>query len=254
MSTMKWSSDDLPMAFACAAGRPGRIVAINWHGLYNAFPLTIFFTVYDAAQFDGLCFREAGIDCPVSIARAVTKRQAEYFYGRLCARAALAHNDAGLHQIPVGKMREPVWPANYAGSITHSRALAAAVAVPAEHCSGIGIDVEEAIDDAALHALCTTVVTETELAYLNSIAAEIDIRMLLTLIFSAKESFFKAVFSEIQRYIDFQALELRSIDIGTRRIMFAVTETLGGRFQMGDICEVGFELIGTEYVFTVCAW
>ncbi|WP_244171285.1 hypothetical protein [Xanthomonas populi] len=66
------------------------------------------------------------------MARSVRKRQAEYFFGRLAARQALQHQAlvvTGTYPyIATGSSREPIWPAQVIGSISHTNQLAAAAA------------------------------------------------------------------------------------------------------------------------------
>ena len=219
-------------------------------------PVALWSSAYDARQFDAACFGAAGIDCPASIARAVAQRQAEFFHGRLCARAALG--EWGVHgwQIGIGASREPIWPAGVIGSITHSRTLAAAAVLPSARGRGIGIDLEECADNdtGALEAIAHTVLLPSELAYLRSQRGSLSEAHLFKLAFSAKESFYKAVFGVVGRFIDFSAIAIDAIDEDQGRIGYTVREPLCEAWQPGVRGDARFALIGQTHVLTGVLW
>jgi enterobactin synthetase component D len=203
---------------------------------------------YDVAAFDPQWFRRDGIACPPQIGNAVRKRQAEYYFGRRCARAALAARGLGEAQVAVGGMREPVWPAGVTGSITHCRTMAAATVLPAGRCNGVGIDLEEIGSAQAVSAMAGLVVDDTELACLRKLAA--DWHLLLTLVFSAKESFYKAAFGMVGRLFDFDAVALTHVDLQAQTLAFTVRQPLCAQFQPGHRFDVRYTLIGTHHVMT----
>ncbi|MES2758530.1 MAG: 4'-phosphopantetheinyl transferase superfamily protein [Pseudomonadota bacterium] len=217
-------------------------------------PLTLFAARFDCHRFRSEWFRDEAIGCPEHIARSVRKRQAEFFYGRVCARAALRHAGIGELAVGVGAAREPVWPAGAVGSITHSRTVAAALVLPASRFAGVGIDIEEPIADAALGSMLETVVSAPELARMRALHAPLDLQAALTLVFSAKESFFKAAYGTVQRYFDFHAVEVVGFDAGARTITFEVAETLCERFCAGQVFRVRYAFLGDGQVITGFVW
>jgi 4'-phosphopantetheinyl transferase EntD len=90
------------------------------------------------------------------IARAVAQRGDEFRAGRAFAREALALTGAAASEILRGAEGEPLWPAGYVGSITHSDRLAFAVVAPASRYRGLGIDVERigALEPALARYVC----------------------------------------------------------------------------------------------------
>src|SRR5687768_8755666 len=68
--------------------RRDAIRATEWL-LDDGLPLKIMQIAFDAASFDSAWFADAGLAFPAEIQRSVNKRQAEFFYGRLCSAAAL---------------------------------------------------------------------------------------------------------------------------------------------------------------------
>lgn len=214
----------------------------------------VFVAPIDLYSFEPAWFEQANIACPAPIANSVRKRQAEFFYGRLCARAALARLQADPSPIPIGCMREPVWPSHIRGSITHSRSMAAAVALPASLYGGVGIDIEEVAASAALDSLTSIVASTREMAYLATLTGWRSIDVLLTIVFSVKESFFKSVFNEVQRFFDFNAVEIEHIDVAQGTVWFAIRQPLCARFGPGDRCRARFALIDGTHVMTAFLW
>ena len=76
------------------------------------------------------------------LVRAVASRREEFRRGRTVARAALAAAGAPLTAIPVGRDRQPIWPAGFTGSITHTTGLVAAIAAQAGVVRALGLDAE----------------------------------------------------------------------------------------------------------------
>src|SRR5262245_52630631 len=80
----------------------------------------------DDSPFDLARFASADIALPPAIAGSVAKRQAEFFYGRFAARVALGKAGVVGFPVHIGRFREPLWPPDMAGSLTHCRGFAAA--------------------------------------------------------------------------------------------------------------------------------
>jgi enterobactin synthetase component D len=208
---------------------------------------------FDAAQFDHALFEQAGIACPAHIARSVRKRQAEFFAGRLCARAAMAALGAG-GEVQTGGRREPLWPAGIVGSITHNRNLAGAVVLREGRWRGIGIDIESVVDAATAEGMLGSIVSEREMRLLQAAPGTMPALARLTVAFSAKESFFKAAHAHAGRYFDFDAVEIVGFDPLAGRLQFVLQTTLGDQLRQGERHEVYFDMLDLATVLTVCTW
>lgn len=207
----------------------------------------------DPAMFSTALYGLAGIGLPAHIAHSVPKRQAEFLAGRLCARAALSVLGQGGLTVGIGDHREPLWPAGIVGSISHNGSFAAAIACPAASLAGIGIDIENIIGAEARAAMAELVVTPAELAYLRALHTGLSLDTLLTLVFSAKESFFKAAFAQVRSYFDFDAVCVSEIDANARTISLRLVESLAPGLAAGAVHQACFELAGPGAVFTVLA-
>jgi 4'-phosphopantetheinyl transferase EntD len=140
------------------------------------------------------------------VARAVEGRRREFVTARRCAREALGKLGHPPAPIRPGPKREPIWPAGVAGSITHCTGYRAAAVAPVTVLAGIGIDAEphgplpEGVEAAV------TVPGEPEmLARLAVLAPATHWDRLL---FSAKESVYKAWFPLARRWLGFEDARL----------------------------------------------
>ena len=211
---------------------------------------------FDPARFEPRAFAAAAMPCPERVERSVHKRQAEFFFGRLAARSAL--NDLGASsavEIGIGPSREPVWPDGIVGSITHSGRYAAALAMPTHPFRGVGIDIETVIGPRTRNALLACVVNGDEATLLQKQArTDWPADALLTAVFSAKESLFKAAFGVVGRYFDFSAARCDGWDESSGRLRLVIAEDLCPQFPIGRVCELGVRRIDHDSVLTFFAW
>ncbi len=238
--------DRLPAPLASFAAR----VALPEPFLRYVAPLSLFVVGFDAERFSDGQFSTAALDCPESIARSVRRRRAEFYHGRLCARFALRDMGVAAAQVGIGASREPRWPLRVVGSITHSDTMAAAAVVSEQSCAGLGIDLAACIGAAAIEDMVGIVVSPREYAYLRSLSAIEEIEVCVTLVFSAKESFFKAVFNHVQQYFNFDAIDVVAVDFAASIVLFDIKRTLCDGIVAGQQCRIPFALLG-EHVLTV---
>lgn len=219
--------------------------------------LCVYLLDFDLEHFVPGDFARSGVACPPSVARSVRKRQSEFLFGRLAARLALwrAVPFSASDEVLIGSKREPIWPGDAIGSISHCGGVAAAAVERRGQRSGIGIDVERIATGDACKALLATVVNEQETTLLRGLSTDQrSLDMLLTLAFSAKESLFKGAFAVVGKYFDFDAAQLLSVDLGTRRMRLVLTRTLCAQFVQGQHIEIGFERLDTDLVLTHFVW
>ena len=136
------------------------------------------------------------------IARAVDKRRLEYTTTRHLARTALGRLGLPPVAIGTGGNREPLWPAGIVGSMTHCRGYrAAAVARAAGAVTGLGIDAEP--HGPLPEGVFDTIARPDEMPGLAALAAERPQVRWDRLVFSAKESVYKAWFPVARRWLGF---------------------------------------------------
>lgn len=136
-----------------------------------------------------------------AIARAVPKRRGEFATVRHCARVALAELGVAPAAIVPGPRREPQWPPGVIGSMTHCDGYRAAAVARECDLSSLGIDAEphQALPDGVLAHIARPE-EFVSLAQLQRGRPDVHWDRLL---FSAKESVYKAWFPLARRWLGF---------------------------------------------------
>ncbi|MFE7506920.1 4'-phosphopantetheinyl transferase [Promicromonospora sp. NPDC057488] len=173
-----------------------------------------------------------------AVAAAVPSRRQEFAAGRACARAALEElGHPGWSLVP-GPRREPRWPAGVVGSISHCPGLAVAVTARTVDTITIGVDVET---DAPLPpGVAGDVMGTGEAAAVERLAALDAATPWSRLLFSAKESLYKAWYPLRQEWLGFDEAHVELSRDGTfrARILRAGTaplpRELDGRWVRGN--------------------
>ncbi|MEA2589476.1 MAG: hypothetical protein QOH66_2403 [Actinomycetota bacterium] len=182
-------------------------------------------------------------DESVVIRHAVEKRDREFRAGRACARLALAA--LGIHDVPIpsGPRREPLWPPGIVGSITHCRGYVAAAVVSSDHLTALGIDAEErgAVGSELESFLCTPAEMQRYRA-----CEQASWR---TLLFSAKESVFKALYPLRHFELEFSDLEVvlepfREAEQGEQEPSFRMVPQ--GRFSVSPAPGLPFRSLAVD--------
>lgn len=161
---------------------------------------------------------------PEALRAAVPKRQSEYLAGRLCAAHAL--RAAGLPETVGQKGRAPVWPAGCVGSISHSDARV--VAVVSRTSAGLGVDVEQHMTPAQAADIRALILTDAEAALRPAAMA---FEPFLTLVFSAKESLYKALSAHLPQMPDFLDVTVLSLTSDALALQFG-GRTLTARYDL----------------------
>jgi 4'-phosphopantetheinyl transferase EntD len=156
------------------------------------------------------------------IGKAVLKRAQEFAAGRLCARALLA--ELGVHDCPVtvADDRQPVWPESLVGSITHTAGLCAAVVAQRTRLRAVGLDSEVA--GSVKPELWPSICTSFEIEWLRSLP-ESQRTIAATLIFSAKEAFYKCQYPLLRERLGFHDARVEVVNWGVTRGEFRIHAT-----------------------------
>lgn len=147
------------------------------------------------------------------VAKAVAKRQREFAAVRVCARRALTA--LGLPPAPLlpGQRGAPRWPEGVVGTMTHCAGYHAAAVARAGDLASLGIDAEP---DGPLPAgVLDVIALPAERDRLAGYAAERPDVAWDRLLFSAKESVFKAWYPLTGRELDFTEADLTFSPDGT---------------------------------------
>ncbi|MGA5817195.1 4'-phosphopantetheinyl transferase family protein [Kitasatospora sp. NPDC094028] len=148
------------------------------------------------------------------ISGAVESRRREFTTARLCARRALARLGLPPVAVPPGPLGEPRWPAGVLGSITHATAYRAAAVARTADVLALGIDVEP--DEPLPEDLLESIASPGEYARLRELRRTAPQPVNWgRLLFSAKESVYKAWFPQGRRILDFSDADLTLTPEGT---------------------------------------
>lgn len=135
-------------------------------------------------------------------------RKNEFILGRVCASKAYELcTGRELLSLPVNTDRSPAWPIDVVGSISHNQYWVGAAVANHDDLIGVGIDFE--------------VMGRTKLELAKQIRspgdilkhAELSDEELLTVIFSCKESLYKALYPSVKKFFGFEDAAVREIDL-----------------------------------------
>ncbi|WP_162619615.1 4'-phosphopantetheinyl transferase family protein [Salinicola peritrichatus] len=169
---------------------------------------------------------------PKRLETAAAKRRAEFLGGRLCARHALAALTGTPFTPAMDEERLPVWPDGIVGSITHSRELAAAAVARRESVGGIGIDAELLLSNERARRLAPQILVDSERDWLERLPP-ITQGEFVTLVFSLKESLFKALYPLVRRRFYFPHARLTNWRRDTGEVTLVLLETLSPHWRAG---------------------
>lgn len=227
-------------------------IRIEHHWLpHYELGVTIVLTQFNVDTFKQTWYQEISIELPERVAQSVKARLASFFFGRLCAYVAISLLNRADTWVGIGCAGDPIWPQGLIGSITHTSTTAAATVIPTGTYSGIGIDIEEAQFGHSMKYMIGQVVFARETKYLNSLVSRFSIDVLLLLVFSAKESFYKGAYGQVQRFFGFEAVEVSDVDFQNCIITLVLQIDLCDQFLRGDEAKVTFKLLSPMRVMTV---
>ncbi|MFG2682504.1 4'-phosphopantetheinyl transferase [Streptomyces sp. NPDC048392] len=140
------------------------------------------------------------------VARAVAKRRREFTVVRSCARRAMEKLGVPARPVLTGERGAPRWPAGLAGSMTHCDGYCAAALVRLTDLASLGIDAEPdgPLPDGVLRGVSLPV-EAARLRRLDETRPGIHWDRLL---FSAKESVYKAWFPLTGLWLDFSEADI----------------------------------------------
>jgi enterobactin synthetase component D len=164
------------------------------------------------------------ITLPLSVQRSVAKRQAEFIAGRYMASLSMSVLSVVEQKVLIGSHREPLWPQDMTGAISHSGARAVALVAEQAVHPFVGIDVEHWLDAVTAAEIESQICQGRELMLL--IEQGLKREEATSLIFSAKESLFKATFPLIGRYFGFESACVVEFDRTDKTLVLALEPSL----------------------------
>jgi enterobactin synthetase component D len=186
-----------------------------------------------------------GMSLPHSISCSSKKRQREFVAGRYCASRALKSAGHELDvELPIGEDRLPTWPPGWTGSISHCTTVTVAVASRTSSHASLGVDVEEWMDTHVAANIQSEIGLPSEIALFHDLSPH----HALTLLFSAKEALYKALYPLVRQFFDFKAVQ--AIDVTKSTLTLRLCIHLGERWPCGSDLVVTYALF-PDHVFTM---
>ena len=206
-------------------------------------------TVFIACNFDTVAFDDElygvfGICLPPELQTSVTKRKAEFLAGRILARTALLSLGSSSGDVGIGRHRQPIWPSGFAGSISHTDGTAMAMVAARTDCL-IGVDIEAIMTEQTAQSIAKQVLTPREHAFLDK--DPVHYARNLTIVFSAKETLYKALFPKVGSFFGFDCAELVNRP-DAESISLVLTSDLPGGFTRGFEVDLHWRLHGGEII------
>ncbi|MGU3401165.1 4'-phosphopantetheinyl transferase [Brucellaceae bacterium D45D] len=206
---------------------------------------------YNIDHYCTALFNKLKIDLPVKLFNSVPKRQGEFLAGRFLAHSACKLLERSARTLPIGEQGVPVWPQGIYGSISHAQGRCICIAGRSNR-KRIGVDIEKIAQGDALKAILDEALNVEEKKLVSELKF-LDSQVIATLIFSAKEALFKALYPEVGDYFGFDAAMVCGIEKDGLLIL-KTTRKLHDNFPTGIEFKLQFK-IEDDFVITflVCA-
>jgi 4'-phosphopantetheinyl transferase EntD len=179
---------------------------------------------------------------PTICADAVSKRVAEHVAGRYLAARVLIEAGHPRDTLPAVGMSEggaPIWPDGFVGSIAHGAQRVLAGSARLEAVSALGVDLERVMEAQTVATVSGSICVPRELENLERAAGNLSLAQLLTLVFSAKESLYKALHPQVKCFFSFSDVEARALDLAQGKIQLRLCRRLGA-FAAGRAVQARF--------------
>lgn len=187
---------------------------------------------FDSEHFTPTLFSTLDIPCPSHLARAVDKRRAEYLVSRYGLQQALA--TFGVERFLLGNAtdRAPLWPAGIVGSLSHSHQQVCALVTHDQEML-LGVDCEQIMSISAANEIQNMVINQQERELLAQIPIAFNVA--LTVVFSLKESLYKALYPRLKQWMDFSAVEVVQCSSDLQYLSLRLTQTFSAQTVAGRV-------------------
>lgn len=195
---------------------------------------------FDNSQYHRKRYNELGIPFPNELKNATTKRQMEFLAGRYIAHKALRELCFDISHIPRNEHGAPVWPDGVVASVSHTNSVAVCAASLRRHNDYLGVDIENWISPLNTKDIMRIVIDSHEEYILSG--ADVSFESALTIAFSAKESFFKALYSHVGKHFNFEAAKIYAFCMKEKSVTLIVNSTLSPLILEGKIFECKYSM------------
>lgn len=194
------------------------------HYIANDSLACLYQCAFDKDVFDLSVAARLNIEIPDSVLRGVNKRQAEFTAGRYMAQLCIETLSKTHCNVPIGSCREPLWPECLTGAISHTDHQAIALVAKQPTYRFVGLDIETNIEKEVAQQICRDVYDAREFEIVSKQGLSLEVAT--TVIFSAKESLFKALFPYVGRFFGFECARVIKLNKTNNSIVLKLEKGL----------------------------
>lgn len=202
---------------------------------------------FDVSRYHDSLFSHYDINMPSLLLQAVAKRRCEYLAGRVLFQQLLQHYQLPAWQLLNTPAGAPVWPAGYTGSISHADGHAICCLVPDNVYQAIGIDIESKLSTDSCTEIAPHILQPEEQNLVSQLNA-VSYAEALTIAFSAKESLYKALYPQVQRFFGFEEAELTHLLADKQQFTLRLTSTLSPQLTAGTEFHGHYRMSGQQVI------
>lgn len=223
----------------------GEFITTEKFWMHKTIPVAMFMCEFNTAHFEQALFSELTIQLPEELINAVAKRKSEFLAGRYCVKQLakrLKIPGADSIEVKIGPHRAPIWPLGTLGSITHNTSTALCLLSNDASVGALGLDIENIVAEELMGSISGQVCSQQEIELLLS--KGFDHCEAFTLVFSAKESIFKALYPMVSTYFDYKEAILKGVDSSNHRMCFQLNDSFAKKYSLTHELNVDFILEG----------
>jgi 4'-phosphopantetheinyl transferase EntD len=174
----------------------------------------------------------------------VTKRKAEHLASRWLVQQNLAHFGLPHFVLCNAPDRSPLWPAGIQASLSHTHSVAVMAATREPLC--IGVDVEQIMAEETANETAEMLMNTAEKQRL--MAQPLPFAQAATLLFSLKESVYKALWPQLHQPMDFLQAEVVELDVQQGRATLRLCRDFDRHFTTEVLLQARFWLAGNRVI------
>jgi len=191
---------------------------------------------FDAKKYhDALCQAWA-IPLPARLQQAVSKRRAEYLASRFLVRSVLAELGIPDFILTNAPDRSPCWPEGIRASLSHSAGVV--VLAVSRQSVALGVDVEQMMSETTARETADMLMNDAEQQLLRTLP--LPFSAAATLLFSLKESLYKALWPQLHQPMEFHQAALVSVDMAQQRATLRLTRNFSEAYPAETLLQAGF--------------
>ncbi|PNK64835.1 4-phosphopantetheinyl transferase [Pantoea sp. FDAARGOS_194] len=193
---------------------------------------------FDLTFYDDSFSARWNLPLPSALRHAVKKRRAEYLASRWLAREVTGRIGIPDFLLQNHSDRSPIWPPGVQASLSHTDGAAALAVTRQPLC--IGVDIESVMSPRTAEETAALLMSDQEEVRLR--ALPLPFSQAATLLFSLKESLYKALWPQLHQPMDFPQASLLEADIAAGKAVLVLNHSFSAAFAAGMRLEAEFQL------------